>query len=302
MVLPRLGRRDAEALVRALAGVAPLVPDTLDEILERTDGVPLFLEEVTKAVLEAGGPTPRGTAAVPSGHPVAPGSPCAVSLQASLMARLDRLGAGGARGVAQTASAIRPRLSYALVAAAAPGSEAETRAHLDSWSPPAWCSRSALRQPRPTSSSTPWCRTRPIRRCCADRARHCTNAWPLRSKTGCAKPAAASRKSWRTISPRRARPTRGVVLARFRAARGGRSANIEAIAHLQRGIDALVPVAETPGRLELELALQLALGPSLMANEGFWSARGEAAYLRARHWPSASATIAPCSRRPGVAG
>ncbi|MEA2912825.1 MAG: hypothetical protein QOJ15_4906, partial [Bradyrhizobium sp.] len=44
LVLPRLGRRDAEALVRALAGPAPLVPDTLDEILERTDGVPLFLE------------------------------------------------------------------------------------------------------------------------------------------------------------------------------------------------------------------------------------------------------------------
>jgi len=45
LVLPRLGRRGAEALVRALAGPAPLVPDTLDEILERTDGVPLFLEE-----------------------------------------------------------------------------------------------------------------------------------------------------------------------------------------------------------------------------------------------------------------
>src|SRR6195256_499412 len=65
----------------------------------------------------------------------------------------------------------------------------------------------------------------------------------------------------------------------------GRSANIEAIAHLQRGIDALVPVAETPSRLELELALQLALGPSLMALEGFSSANGEAAYLRA-HEPA----------------
>jgi predicted ATPase len=61
----------------------------------------------------------------------------------------------------------------------------------------------------------------------------------------------------------------------------GRSANIEAIAHLRRGIEALAPVAETPERLRLELALQLALGPSLMANEGFASAQGEAAYLRA---------------------
>jgi len=42
LVLPRLGRRDAEALVRALAGPAHWCPTRLDEILERTDGVPLF--------------------------------------------------------------------------------------------------------------------------------------------------------------------------------------------------------------------------------------------------------------------
>src|SRR5882757_11032750 len=105
MALPRLDRRAGEALVRALAGVAPLVPDTLDEILERTDGVPLFLEEVTKAVLEAGGPTPRGSAAVAGGASAGARLAVPVSLQASLMARLDRLGPA-AREVAQAASAI----------------------------------------------------------------------------------------------------------------------------------------------------------------------------------------------------
>src|SRR5260370_40001691 len=62
----------------------------------------------------------------------------------------------------------------------------------------------------------------------------------------------------------------------------GRSANVEAIAHLRHGIEALAPVAETPERLGLELALQLALGPALMANEGFVSTEGDAAYVRAR--------------------
>jgi len=61
-----------------------------------------------------------------------------------------------------------------------------------------------------------------------------------------------------------------------------RSANIEAIAHLGHGIAALADLAETPDGLQLELALQLALGPSLMAHEGFSSARGEMAYLRAQ--------------------
>ena len=54
MTLPRLGRREGAALVRQLTGNATELPaDILDEIVERTDGVPLFLEEVTKVILEA---------------------------------------------------------------------------------------------------------------------------------------------------------------------------------------------------------------------------------------------------------
>jgi predicted ATPase len=54
LALSRLGRRDGAALVRQLlAHSAALPPDTIQEIIERTDGVPLFLEEVTKVVLEA---------------------------------------------------------------------------------------------------------------------------------------------------------------------------------------------------------------------------------------------------------
>ena len=63
LALNRLGERDGEALVQKLAGNAALTADIVAEIVERTDGVPLFVEELTKAVLEsaaAGRPGCRG--------------------------------------------------------------------------------------------------------------------------------------------------------------------------------------------------------------------------------------------------
>ncbi len=53
LALNRLGERDGEALVQKLAGNAALTADIVAEIVERTDGVPLFVEELTKAVLES---------------------------------------------------------------------------------------------------------------------------------------------------------------------------------------------------------------------------------------------------------
>src|SRR6516225_5307952 len=62
LALNRLGERDGEALVQALAGNAALTPEIVAEIVERTDGVPLFVEELTKAVVEAA--TDRGHVSV----------------------------------------------------------------------------------------------------------------------------------------------------------------------------------------------------------------------------------------------
>jgi predicted ATPase len=86
----------------------------MDEIVERTDGVPLFLEELTKAVLEnaAVGTIPATSAKVPA------------TLHASLMARLDRLGPI-AKEIAQVGAAIGREFSYELLAAAAQRTEAE---------------------------------------------------------------------------------------------------------------------------------------------------------------------------------
>ena len=121
MALNRLGRGDGAAMVERLAGNAALLPpDVIAEIVERTDGVPLFVEEMTKAVLEAG--AERGgeiAASVPSAGLGVP-----ATLQASLMARLDRLGPA-AKGVAQIGAAIGREFSYEL--AASVGELAEER-------------------------------------------------------------------------------------------------------------------------------------------------------------------------------
>ena len=108
-------------MVQRLAGNAALLPpDVIAEIVERTDGVPLFVEEMTKAVLEAGAERGREIAAsVPS-----TGLGVPATLQASLMARLDRLGPA-AKEIAQIGAAIGREFSYEL--AAAVGELAEER-------------------------------------------------------------------------------------------------------------------------------------------------------------------------------
>ena len=96
------------------------------EIVERTDGIPLFVEEMTKAVLEAEGEgeARRTAAAVPS-----PALAVPASLHASLMARLDRL--GPAKEVAQVGAAIGREFSHALLAAVVRKPEAELGSALD---------------------------------------------------------------------------------------------------------------------------------------------------------------------------
>ena len=97
MSLNRLAGSDAAMLVERLAGNAGLSRETVEEIVERADGVPLFVEELTKAVLET---SDRVSAASPPSELAIP-----PTLHASLIARLDRLGPI-AKEVAQVGSAI----------------------------------------------------------------------------------------------------------------------------------------------------------------------------------------------------
>jgi len=108
-------------LVHRLAGNrGALPPDIVDEIVERTDGVPLFVEELTKAVVEAG--ANRGYASISAVPPSSLAVPA--TLHASLLGRLDRLGPA-AKNAAQAGAAIGRDFSYELLAAAAPLAEPE---------------------------------------------------------------------------------------------------------------------------------------------------------------------------------
>ena len=113
-------------MIDRVAGNKRLSANIRHEILERTDGIPLFVEEITKAVLEAEseGEALRTVASVPS---AAVGVPA--SLHASLMARLDRL--GPAKEVAQIGAAIGREFSHALLAGVARKLDAELDAALD---------------------------------------------------------------------------------------------------------------------------------------------------------------------------
>ncbi len=124
--LNRFGHSESEALIAGVTKGKTLPPEVRDQIVTRTDGVPLFIEELTKTVLESGllrdtgdhyelrGPLPP--LAIPS------------TLHASLLARLDRLAT--VKDVAQIASVIGREFSYALIAAAAVVAEKDLNAAL----------------------------------------------------------------------------------------------------------------------------------------------------------------------------
>ena len=126
LALNRLGEREAAAIIAGIVGNKDLPADVTAEIVERTDGIPLFVEEMTKAVLEAEGEgeARKTTAAVPSSAMAVP-----ASLHASLMARLDRL--GPAKELAQIGATIGREFSHALLAAVARKPETELVSALD---------------------------------------------------------------------------------------------------------------------------------------------------------------------------
>jgi class 3 adenylate cyclase/predicted ATPase len=126
LTLNRLAVGEAGTLIDRIAGNHALPAGVRQDIVERTDGIPLFVEEMTKAVLEEGSErAARGVAgSVPSAAVAVP-----ASLHASLMARLDRLGA--AKRVAQIGAAIGRDFPHALLAAVVGEPEAELDAALD---------------------------------------------------------------------------------------------------------------------------------------------------------------------------
>jgi class 3 adenylate cyclase/predicted ATPase len=126
LTLNRLPLREAMALIEQVTGNKLLRANIRTDIAERADGIPLFVEEMTKAVLEAEdeGGAAHAVAAVPSPAVAVP-----ASLHASLMARLDRL--GPAKGVAQIGAAIGREFSHGLIKPVARLSDQELALHFE---------------------------------------------------------------------------------------------------------------------------------------------------------------------------
>ena len=125
--LNRLGRRQGAAMVERVTGGKALPSEILEQILARTDGVPLFVEELTKTVLESGLLTEIGDRYELSG--ALPPLAIPATLHDSLMARLDRL--APVREVAQIGAVIGRDFSYELLAAVAPISKEQLNHALD---------------------------------------------------------------------------------------------------------------------------------------------------------------------------
>src|SRR5262249_43659840 len=127
LTINRLTRREVDALIERVVGNKALLENIRHDIIERTDGIPLFVEEMTKAVLEAGSQSAaeRTVAALPPSASAVP-----ATLHASLMARLDRLG-GPAKEVAQIGAAIGREFYYAVLAAVLRTPEADLQSALD---------------------------------------------------------------------------------------------------------------------------------------------------------------------------
>ena len=114
LILERLGREECAQLVATVAAAQGLSTETVTAIVAKSDGVPLFVEELTKSVVES---AVGDRATVPT------------TLKDSLMARLDRL--GNARETAQIAAVIGRQFSFSLLAAMTPKSDVEIGAALE---------------------------------------------------------------------------------------------------------------------------------------------------------------------------
>jgi class 3 adenylate cyclase len=278
LTINRLGERDISAMIDGVVGNKLLPANIRQDIIERTDGIPLFVEEMTKAVLEAEseGAAERAIGVVPS-----PALAVPASLHGPLMARLDRL--GPAKEVAQVGAAIGREFSHALLATVVGKPEAELHSALDrlivagllfqQGAPPyaTYLFKHALvqdasygtllREPRRAlhariaealeSQFTDITESQPELL-----ARHCTEAGQIEKAVGL----------WGKAGQRSS----------------ARSALVEAAEQLTRALAQIATLPATPALRREEIKLQVALIPPLHNVKGFAAAETKAAIERAR--------------------
>ena len=159
--LSRLGGDQGAAIIDRVAGGKTLPPEVNNQILAKTEGVPLFVEELTKTVLESGLLVDEGDHYVLSGP--LPSLAIPSTLQDSLMARLDRL--APVKEVAQIGACIGRVFQHRLLAAVTGSDNARLEGALQQLEKSELVFRRGVPPERPTRSSMLWSRTPPIRAC-----------------------------------------------------------------------------------------------------------------------------------------
>jgi predicted ATPase/class 3 adenylate cyclase len=277
--LTRLNRRNGAALIERVTAGKTLPEEVMDQILARTDGVPLFVEELTKTVLETGLLHEQGDHYVLN-RPLPPMA-IPTSLHASLMARLDRL--APVREVAQIGAVVGREFSYELLSTVAGLPKERLEEAL------AQLVRSELIFCRGEIPQAVYTFKHAL-------VRDAAYSGLLKSRRAALHATIADAFEQRFPEIVETQPetlahhlTEAGLFQKAEAywLRAGkkaamRSANLEAIAHLQRGIEASGHLPDSARKDRLELDFQFALGPCLIATQGPASNKTMATFARAR--------------------
>jgi class 3 adenylate cyclase len=279
VTLNRLPRQQATEMTGRVAHGKALPPEVLEQVVAKTDGVPLFVEELTKMVLESGllqeheeryeltGPLPP--LAIPT------------TLHDSLMARLDRLAT--VKALAQLGATLGREFPYALLQAVSPWDERTLQQGLhqlvaaeflyQQGLPPqaTYRFKHALIQDAAYQSllrSTRQQYHQRIAQVLESQFPETAEAQPELlahhyTEAGCVEQAIPY---WQQAGQRAIQ----------------RSANVEAVNHLTRGLALLTLLPDTPERTQRELAFHLSLGAQLTVTKGYAAPEVEQAYARAR--------------------
>lgn len=266
ITLNRLGGRQSTAIVANLTGGKALPDAVLEQILEKTDGIPLFVEELTKTVLESGLVAEEDGRYALTG--LLPAMAIPATLQDSLMARLDRL--APVKEVAQIGACIGRHFSHSLVQAVSRMPEAALTDALSSLveselisqegTPPAasYMFKHALVQDAAQESLLKN-RRHQIH---ADIARTIERLEP---DTGAARPELLGHHYAEAALPDRAVP----YFLRAGEQATARSANAEAVGHLTQALETVSEIENERQRLFTELEVRVTLGSPLIAAKGF---------------------------------
>jgi class 3 adenylate cyclase/tetratricopeptide (TPR) repeat protein len=275
LALSRLSRTSCVKLIDHIAGGHPLPIEVIDQIVMKSDGIPLFLEEITKNILESGLLVESNGSYVLTG----PLPPLAIpsTLQDSLMARLDRL--DGAKEIAQVGAAIGREFSHQLIETVSSRKGASLQNALD-----------ILRQSEIIfRRGTPPDATYVFKHALIQDTAYDTLLRSRRQEIHAR--IAQVLKEADEVEPELIAhhfTNAGLFLEAapewLRAGQEAvaRSANIEAIAHLTRGLEIVRSLPDSRTTRHIELAMQISLGSAQIARRGYSAVETEHAYVRAR--------------------